>query len=106
MNKQSSDTSWTGFRRDCLAAVQSVESLSAGASADAVKRWLDDTAQYDDVSHDRLSRTLDALVDGGYVEKGVSRRRACTYRTTAAVDGELALAETEAGGEKSAVADD
>jgi hypothetical protein len=112
---QSGDlTDCTAYQRDCLTAVHAVESLSAAASGRDVRDWLEDSPRYDEVDHDRLSRDLDALVDDGYVEKGVADCRTYTYRTTELGDRVLVQRQTdtesEAAGSETdhgtAVADD
>jgi DNA-binding MarR family transcriptional regulator len=89
----------TTFQYDCLAAIRAVESLSAAASDREVKHWLEDSQRCNEVDYDRLSRDLDTLVDNGYVERSVSRRRTCTYRTTDLGDRAFAQRQTDAESE-------
>ena len=72
----------TGFQRDLLVVIRSLDHSSETVSGQRIKEAFQEQRSVDEVNHGRLYPNLDTLVERGYVAKGTADRRTNTYETT------------------------
>jgi len=72
----------TGFQRDLLKALLSLEDRVDAVSGQDIKQQLQATHHVENINHGRLYPNLDKLVDDGLVDKTSQDDRTNNYRTT------------------------